>query len=271
MEIKFLNILLITMIILFLYNYYQINFPKVNFVSIKTNKIDKNTKIKILQLSDIHNKKFPNNNKNILKKIKDAHADIIVITGDLIDSKTKNFEYIYSFIKELLKINKNIYYVSGNHEWRSCKFYEISKQLSKMKIKVLNNTSSSFVKNGTSINICGIDDSYSNRDNLDKILNNINKNIFTLLLSHSPNVIKHKNLKMIDLILCGHTHGGQVRFPIIGCIIIPGQGLFPKYDKGIFKINNNTTLYIDSGLGTSSLPIRFLNRSQLSLIIIESK
>ncbi|MCF6465949.1 phosphoesterase, partial [Clostridium sp. Cult2] len=63
------------------------------------------------------------------------------------------------------------------------------------------------------------------------------------------------------------THGGQVRLPIIGAIISPGQGLFPKFDKGVFKINK-TILYIDSGLGNSILPIRFFNRVQISNITI---
>lgn len=71
-----------------------------------------------------------------------------------------------------------------------------------------------------------------------------------------------------DIILSGHTHGGQVRLPLVGTVIAPGEGLFPKFDKGMFNLNNGSLLYIDSGVGTSKLPIRLLNRSQMSLIKI---
>lgn len=71
-----------------------------------------------------------------------------------------------------------------------------------------------------------------------------------------------------DLILSGHTHGGQIRLPLIGAVVAPGQGFFPEYDKGIFRIND-TILYIDSGLGNSAAPIRAFNPVQISNIIIE--
>ena len=94
---------------------------------------------------------------------------------------------------------------------------------------------------------------------------NISEKEYNLLLSHSPNKPINYLNKNIDLILSGHTHGGQVRIPIIGGVLAPGQGLFPKYDKGLYKIGN-TSLYIDSGLGNSLLPIRMFNRVQISNI-----
>ena len=73
----------------------------------------------------------------------------------------------------------------------------------------------------------------------------------------------------IDLMVSGHTHGGQIRLPFIGPIIAPGRGLFPKYDKGIIEIED-TILYIDSGLGNRLVPIRLFNRVQISNIMIGS-
>ena len=71
------------------------------------------------------------------------------------------------------------------------------------------------------------------------------------------------------MILSGHTHGGQIRLPIIGGLIAPGEGVLPELDKEIFKIGGGRILYIDSGLGTSIIPIRLFNRSQISLISID--
>src|SRR5690606_36275120 len=91
---------------------------------------------------------------------------------------------------------------------------------------------------------------------------------YTILLSHAPNIVIRysSNDILADLILSGHTHGGQVRLPFIGALAAPGQGLFPKLDKGTFTIAQDQYLYIDSGLGTSMVPIRFLNQSQMSFI-----
>lgn len=253
------------------YIFYQVNFFKVNEVLIKSSKFHADESIRILQISDVHNKKFLNDNKRLYRKVKGLDFDFIVITGDLIDGKTRDFTYIYSFIDELIDINPNIYYVSGNHEWRTGMNEEFIGGLDDRHIKILNNEGIQITHNDKVINICGIDDPYTNHDNLDKALSNIKEGEYTILLSHSPNVIDKYETICADLILSGHTHGGQIRLPFIGAIVAPGQGYLPEYDKGIFSVNKDTLLYIDSGLGTSVLPIRFLNRSQISLIEIEGE
>lgn len=269
--IKKLFFALITAIILLgVYIYYQVNFSKVCYVTIQSEKLNEGDNIKILHISDVHNKKFPNDNKGLFKKIEKMNTDIIVITGDLIDDDTKDFRYIYSFIDDLLKINKNIYYVSGNHEWRTGRKNELAEGLKARKVKVLNNDNSIYIKGDLAINICGVDGAKTRYYDLDRGFNNINSNYFTVLLAHQPGIINNRESRKADLILSGHTHGGQIRVPFIGAIVAPGQGLFPKYDQGKFSIDNNTILYIDSGLGTSTLPIRFLDRSQMSLINIEA-
>lgn len=94
---------------------------------------------------------------------------------------------------------------------------------------------------------------------------------YTILLSHSPGITEKYDTLPADLLLSGHTHGGQLRIPIIGALVAPGQGLFPSLEKGTYELKENQHLYIDSGLGTSVAPMRFLNQSQLSLITVSSK
>lgn len=96
----------------------------------------------------------------------------------------------------------------------------------------------------------------------------MNTDHYTVLLSHTPSITEIYEQIPADLILSGHTHGGQVRFPLIGALVSPDRGLFPKLDKGTYQLGAGLYLYIDSGLGTTRLPIRFLNQSQLSLITI---
>ncbi len=109
---------------------------------------------------------------------------------------------------------------------------------------------------------------FATEEDYEGIIKDINQNNFIILLSHSPNRIIHYSKGVEDLILTGHTHGGQIRLPLLGSIIAPGQGLFPKYDKGLFQLKG-TPLYIDSGLGNSTIPVRLFNRVQISNITIK--
>jgi len=248
--------------------YFEVNNPKVNFIKIQTNKFTSRVQFKILQISDMHNKQFHNNNKDLLKVIKELEPDIIVITGDLIDRNTVSPDKAYLFMEELIKIKQKVFFVSGNHERYNKNIQSFSKGLSKRGVTVLNNSNIFYPFKGTSINICGVDDPYSGYADLSLAFKGVNSDFFTVLLAHDPDIITN-NILPADLILSGHTHGGQVRFPLIGGLVAPGQGLFPKLQKGIYNLDSGKILYIDSGLGTSVFPIRFLNRSQLSLITIE--
>ncbi|MFA5086728.1 MAG: metallophosphoesterase [Candidatus Paceibacterota bacterium] len=243
---------------------FEVNFPKVNEVDIKSSKIKSEQEIRIVQISDLHNQKFFNNNKDLYQKIKAANPDFIAITGDFIDKSTSDYTYAYGVIDELLKINKNIYFVAGDHEQKNTR--NILTGLVEKGVKVLNKSEVAFTKGGQSIYVYGLDYFNTNRD-ID-FIKNIPQNSFSILILHNPDLAISNNEVKEDLILSGDTHGGQIRLPIVGAIAVPGQPLFPKYSKGLYKLGNGSLLYIDSGLGNTLMPIRFLNRSQISLIII---
>lgn len=263
MKIK-LFIFISLLAILVAYIYIQISFFKVNQVELNSEKIKDD--IKIVQISDFHNNKRINKGK-LIKKVEGINPDIIVLTGDIIDAKTKEFDCSIDMIKDLRSITDKIYFVWGNHEIRNNRGREFVERLKGVGVFVLENeNTTTYIKN-TKINICGVN-FYIDRANYKKALEGIDEKNYTILLSHSPNRPISYSAGLEDLILAGHTHGGQLRLPIIGAIVAPGQGYFPKYDKGLFKIGN-TTLYIDSGLGNSVFPIRFLNRVQISSISIK--
>ncbi len=252
---------------------FEVNFPKINRVVIESEKIPPDTEIKILQISDFHNWHSTDDHQKLLKKIRQLNPDLIVITGDLIDRKTSNFNNVYLLVQKLVKINRHTYFVCGNHEWARAKSQTQSflSGLSDRGVQVLNNEYVVWNKEELSINICGVDYPDKKRASLDKATKDINTELFTLLLAHAPAIIDKPEITRTDLIICGHTHGGQVRLPFTGAIVAPNQGFFPAYDKGIYNIGSNTTLYIDSGLGTSALPVRFFNRSQISFIRLTGK
>ena len=261
---RILLILIIITALIFIYNYIQISKVYINKVKLSSGKISK--KIKITQISDYHSNKYINK-ISLLKKIEEFNSDIIVLTGDIIDFKTIDTRPTLELLEDIVKINKNIYFVSGNHEMKSVLYKEFLHDLENLGIRILDNDKTIVDINGQEINLLGLS-FYSTKEDYNKVIEDIDNKKYTILLSHSPN----RPLSFLsgneDLILSGHTHGGQVRLPIIGGLIAPGQGLKPKYDKGIYEIGN-TTLYIDSGLGNSVYPIRSFNRVQISNITIE--
>ena len=250
---KMLIIFLILLLIIDVY--FEVNFPRINEILIETDKIKE--EVRIIQISDLHNKKVGD---DFFDKVKKQNPNIIVLTGDLIDRKTKDYSYVYYFIEQLIKINVPIYYVSGNHELSHNDVKVFEQEIFKRGVVLLDEDSATYKE----INIYGFG-YYSKFEDTE-----LNNDVFSLGLAHNPIDIIEKGIDF-DLILAGHTHGGQVRFPFIGAIFIPGQGFFAKYDKGLFDVNSKTKLYIDSGIGNTFLPIRFLNRSQFSLIRIYSK
>ncbi|KNF07782.1 hypothetical protein CLPU_12c00550 [Gottschalkia purinilytica] len=257
--------LVVILIIALLYLYYQISYFKISKVSINTNKVSKGNDINILQISDYHNSRFINIEK-LLYDIRQLSPDLIVLTGDIIDGKTNDFSNTLLFLKKIKDINDNVYFVRGNHEERNRRGVKFIDQIKDIGIKVLDYDKQIINIKGNKINLCGI--GFKRKDNkVEEIFKNIDKDNFTILLSHSPSrVVENKNIKC-DLAISGHTHGGQVRIPIIGAILSPDQGFFPKYDKGLYNIRGGK-LYIDSGLGNSVKPLRTFNRVQVSYISI---
>ena len=231
---------------------------------------------KIAQISDFHNKK---KYESILEKLKEAAHNIIVITGDFIDSRKTKTEISLSFAKELIKIAP-CYYVMGNHESRLTDIYpDFEKSLKEIGITVLHNEKAILEKNGAEITLIGIDDPRLQGKTKDKeyacqvirdelsIFNN--EENYTILLSHRPEVFKEYVTANIDLALTGHAHGGQAILPFIGGIIAPNQGFFPKYYKGIYQ-ENNTKMIVSRGIGNSLCPIRFNNKPELIVVELEA-
>jgi len=91
------------------------------------------------------------------------------------------------------------------------------------------------------------------------------KNAYTVLLSHRPELFDVYAENGVDLILSGHAHGGQFRLPFIGGLAAPNQGLFPEYDGGLYT-NNGTNMIVSRGVGNSIVPFRFNNRPEVVLV-----
>jgi len=115
------------------------------------------------------------------------------------------------------------------------------------------------------IYLVGVDDPDTSYDNLSYAIKNIEeKDIPKILLAHSPEIIEDIAGQNIDLILAGHTHGGQIKIPFVRPFWVPTK-YHGKYANGLFKINNSY-LYVNRGVGTTFLPIRFNCPPEITLI-----
>ncbi len=263
---KILLGLLILSIIFFIYNYIQISQFYVNRIKLKSSKLVKG--LKITQITDFHSNDRINLDKLFLE-IDVFQPDIIVLTGDVIDSKTQDLSLAFELLAMTKRITKDVYFVSGNHELLNDLKEEFYDGLKANEIIRLDDKSVILEHNSNKINLLGAS-FFADEEDYKILFKDMKDEEYNLLLSHSPNrPIKYLDEKT-DLILAGHTHGGQVRLPFIGGLVAPGQGLFPKYDKGVIALGN-TTLYIDSGLGNSVFPLRLFNRVQITNIEIGVK
>lgn len=260
--IFFLVVLLIFIIIFILYNNKNIGVKK---YCIKDSKIKKG--IVIVQISDFHNTKFRKN--KLVKLIKENKPDLIVITGDFIDSHHTNINTAINCIKDISSIAP-LYFIRGNHEILAKKSYEkLAKSMKELGVHILiNNVEEVEIKN-ENITIIGIDS--IDYDSVSKKLDNLsyNSNNYTILLSHRPDLFKAYNNRKINLVFTGHAHGGQFRIPFIGGVFAPNQGIFPKYTSGIFEGNDGTKMIVSRGLGNSSFPFRLNNNPELIVVNLE--
>lgn len=227
---------------------------------------------KIAHLSDVHNKDWGD---TLIEPIEVYNPDIIVITGDLIDSSTDDMNRTSSLIQKLTRIAE-VYFVSGNHEASSDLYNELEALLVDEGAIVLKNKSIKYKRNNQEIRIVGIEDpSFISRSSMLKeqeaVIENhlyelmFENNQYTLLLSHRPELFELYVQNDVNLVLSGHAHGGQFRFPFIGGLIAPNQGLFPAYTSGIYE-EGKTRMIVSRGLGNSIIPIRVNNRPEIIFI-----
>ena len=208
---------------------------------------------KIVQISDLHiggliNKAFM---KNIVTRVNATEPDIVVITGDLVDTSIGNAKEALEELK-LLQSKYGTFYIVGNHEY----FHgikEIIEYVKSLGIRVLENENVYIGKNGEGFNLAGVYDVFGYRKgnfmpNITRALNG-KKDAPTVLLAHQPRFIEEVK-EGVDLVLSGHTHGGQLYpFKFLVQIVQP-------YISGLHQHNENLQIYVNKGTGYWGPPMR---------------
>ncbi|QUG39948.1 metallophosphoesterase [Psychrobacillus sp. INOP01] len=224
--------------------------------------------VKILQISDLHDATFGDNQEKLVKKIKNTDPDLIFITGDLIDSNRYNLDQSLELVRQIMDLAP-IYYVTGNHEIATNDTENIKNSLTELGVNVLSNEEQIIEHNGEQIRIIGIEDPL-NGILVNEALSQFEDNdLFTLVLSHRPETFQDYVDYEMDVVFSGHAHGGQFRLPGLGGLVAPGQGLFPSYTAGMYT-ENTTHMIVSRGLGNSVIPVRVFNSPEIVLVTLKS-
>ena len=254
------------------------NMPKLTKYTITSNRLPEEFKgYKIAQVSDLHNAEVGKDNEKVLKILRSANPDIILLTGDLIDSRKTDLAVAVSFAKKAHQIAP-CYYASGNHESRLEDFDSFAKQLEDVGVTVLKNQKIRLQIESEYITLMGIEDpAFTNEYPSDLDASYMEQTIedikaqddgFTVVLSHRPELLDVYFKCDLDVVFSGHAHGGQFILPLIGGLFAPGQGFFPKYTQGVI-CKNNTSVVISRGVGNSSFPFRLNNPPEVVLVELQ--
>jgi len=223
----------------------------------------------IVQISDTHDAEIGPDNSDLVAAISAAAPDIIVITGDMIDSNRTDIPRALSIAARAAEIAPT-YYVNGNHEALIGSEYEkLAEGLKNAGVTVLEDTSVTLFQGESSIRLTGLTDiGFISGTVAEKIsamedtLSSLTGDGLDIVLSHRPELIDSYVAAGAELVFSGHAHGGQFRLPFIGGLIAPGQGLFPEYDAGLYE-TGSTSMIVSRGIGNSVFPIRLNNRPEL--------
>lgn len=234
---------------------------------------------RIVQLSDLHLQQFGADNERLLNKVKAQNPDLIVLTGDFINRNTSGEDLnqsvsLRAFFEELAPIAP-AYFVTGNHEWASGEQAELESILTAAGIKCLKNEFTLLERGGDQIVLAGVDDPNGPADMTTptELVSNIRESCpesFVVFLGHRDDWLERYPMLDVDIIFCGHAHGGIVRLPFAGGVLGTSFNLFPKYDAGVFN-EGGYDMVLSRGLGNNVPVPRFLNPPQIVTVILQTK
>ncbi len=266
---KIITVFLLLPIVL-LFIWYQNNHLVITTYAYKNSKISRDAnKFSIVQISDLHNACFGRNNKKLIDGIDSLAPDMVVITGDIVDSNHTNISTAINFVDKVAK-KYPVYYVTGNHEYwlNEAERKELFTGIEDAGAVILDNESISLNTDMGAMTLIGLDDNNLHDGTLHSMIDECKENELTVVLAHEPQYIDQYGNAGADLVLTGHAHGGQMILPFIGPLIAPDQGFLPKYTAGQFE-RNNTTMYISRGLGNSVIPVRLFNYPEIVCVEIQ--
>ena len=223
----------------------------------------------VAHLSDLHIVRYGLRERRVLAMLAEARPGLILITGDFLETGGDRAA-VQQFLKDLrpLRTPFGVWAVLGNHEHtdRLAEGREAMRRFfTDADVALLVNEGGRIGRGLDTLTLIGVDDPYTGHDRLSEALKGMQRTSFAILLSHSPEIFFKADLARFDLVLAGHTHGGQVRLPWFGALWLPEGS--EEYESGWFR-GSTASMFVTRGVGTSILPIRFLARPEIALITL---
>lgn len=227
---------------------------------------------KIVQLSDLHGAEFGEDGMELVDKVGSLEPDMIALTGDFVTDEG-DLAAVEKLAARLVKLCP-VYFVSGNHEFGSGLAVKVRNILERAGVKYLSNEYLTISRGEDGILLGGVEDplDYADMlspDELAQKMNDAAPDAFKILLGHRNYWMTEYPELPVDLIFCGHAHGGLIRIPGVGGLIGTDRRLFPDFDAGEYN-NGRYTLIVSRGLG-NSVPIpRVFNRPEIVCVELSS-
>lgn len=228
--------------------------------------------VRLAVVTDFHSS---DNADDVVAMVASCAPDAVLLVGDLFDDDTQNrpMERTLSLMRQL-SAQYPCYYVSGNHEAWTGEMDALYQQTEEAGVTVLRMSSGVLTVRGQRIALCGIPDPYEmvfsgapdTEEQLRQALEDVDSADFTVLLAHRPELLAKYAQFPLDLVVSGHTHGGQVRIPgVLNGLYAPNQGWFPKLAGGAYT-QDGTTLIVSRGLAVRTQLPRIFNRPEVVLV-----
>lgn len=256
----------IVLLLLFFF-WYENNHLVISSYEYRNEKITEDMNhFRIVQISDLHNACFGRNNERLIQKVLNLNPDLVVLTGDVVDSNHIDLSVAFGLVKQIASVCP-VYYVTGNHEnWLSePERMELLDGMKENGAILLENEAVLISSGNDAFYLIGLDDNHLADDTLTTLMETCEKERLTIVLAHEPQYLSRYSRAGADLVFSGHAHGGQFILPFLGPVIAPDQGFFPAYTEGAYQ-QGTTTMYVSRGLGNSIIPVRLFNDPEIVCI-----
>jgi len=231
--------------------------------------------LKIVQISDFHYHEYTEAAflEAVVRRVNEAKPDLVVLTGDFVSSKPLSRHFAVRMSYHCAELLSRIecplrYAILGNHDVL-VSAHAVTDALLTHGIPVLTDSSVPLEREGRRLWLAGIQDALVGRPNLATALpaGRNPKQEPLILLAHEPDFADYAIGRQIDLILSGHTHGGQIRLPFLPPLLLPQMGT--KYVEGLFRLRDGMQLYVNRGIGAVNLPFRFRCPPEISVLTLQ--
>ncbi len=217
-------------------------------------------RFRIVHLTDLHATDWSRRERRIREIVQEARPDVILMTGDYVLGNP-GFTTLASLIKSF-EAPLGIYGILGNNDPVPL----VLEGFFLLGVRVLQDEKVVIERDGRRLCLAGR--SEGSTSGLGSILKDVPADAVTLFLSHKPDDVDElsglRPGQRVDLFLCGHTHGGQVCLPFWGAVVTESK-YHKRYERGLYDVNG-TPMYVNRGIGTTLLPLRFLSRPEVAVI-----